>query len=74
MIMTEQEAKLKWCPFARVAYERNRHNGYAMTSYNRFESGAPSSSAHCVTKDCMAWQQVSADPNTGCCGAFSSRR
>ena len=48
-MLTEEEAKTKWCPFARSGNEagcnRNGENGFAV---------AP----HCIGSGCMAWRPV----------------
>lgn len=45
-MLTEEEAKAKWCPFARSGNEagcnRNGENGFAITP-------------HCLGSTCMAW-------------------
>lgn len=50
MIVTAEEAKTKWCPFARtVAY----HTSGAV---NRLAGLTPSDWPHCIADDCMAWR------------------
>ncbi len=55
--MTEDEAKTKWCPFARVA---GQMGGEAQgTSFNRWTTGAAggaSDPAACIGSACMAWR------------------
>lgn len=57
--MTEEEAKAKWCPFARVA---GQMGGEAQgTSFNRWTSGAAGGAADpaaCIASACMAWRTV----------------
>lgn len=49
--MTEEEAKTKWCPHARVL------EGYAeRTSANRTAEGKPA--GLCIGSGCMAWRWV----------------
>lgn len=63
--MTEDEAKTKWCPFARIS------DGEPPTSVNRPEpyGDVP----HCLGSGCMAWRWEVPDPATyksapGFCG------
>lgn len=75
--MTEDEAKTKWCPFARVGaadHEAHRNPPYVVEgiALNRVETrdqiGLPAGSL-CVASTCMAWrwlpetEWVLADPN-----------
>lgn len=60
--MTEDEAKTKWCPFARqmvTAESKGAMSGpIAVGSANRFEddpNGRPRGSM-CVASGCMAWR------------------
>jgi hypothetical protein len=47
--MTEDEAKLRWCPFSRVA-------GFTIEpSYNREMNGIAKNS-ECLASACMAWR------------------
>ena len=51
--MTEDEAKTKWCPFARVTIRDD-----IADSWNRFEDGieAAVDGSHCIASNCMAWR------------------
>jgi hypothetical protein len=60
--MTEDEAKTKWCPFARVAEPWR----YVSTSTGPMPVAAPAvnrgsdaqlfSASHCIASACMAWR------------------
>jgi len=62
MLVTEEEAKTKWCPFARVAtIEGGRKYIAPPPVYNRVvfdgvELSADLKSACCVASTCMAWR------------------
>jgi hypothetical protein len=56
MILTEAEAKTKWCPFARAP----EHQG---TGQNREDKGAATESSLCLASGCMAWRVASPPPN-----------
>jgi hypothetical protein len=50
--MTEEEAKTKWCPFARLTFSTE---GFA--AGNRFDDCAwAEKRALCIGSDCMAWR------------------
>ena len=57
--MTEDEAKTRWCPFARTV-EVTDGNVVPGTSHNRehFENGVVDTTHpnSCIASDCMAWQ------------------
>lgn len=48
MLVTEEEAKKRWCPMARVN---------AGPGFNRNSVGEPSRSALCIASECMAWRK-----------------
>ena len=54
---TEDEAKTKWCPFARVPVvdaHGNVPTGAAIV--NRHSSGVRAVGSHCIGSACMAWR------------------
>jgi hypothetical protein len=64
--MTENEAREKWCPFARVsAYDH---------SPNKDSGGNIRPGAYCIASRCMAWRwdldtdPPTAEPTEGYCG------
>jgi len=58
---TEEEAKTKWCPFARVGSEYEP--GFSL---NRITDG-PVKPAACIASRCMAWRKKMQD-GSGFCG------
>lgn len=60
--MTEDEAKTKWCPFARVLIDDG--DGGHRTSANRLEMGGEPGpdldwpTPRCIASECMAWRQT----------------
>ena len=71
MIVSEDEAKTKWCPFARQMVTIESGGGaitgaVAVGSANRFEGGKGSL---CLGSGCMAWRRADAlDTKIGYCG------
>lgn len=62
MIVTEAEARTKWCPFARVSDTEERP-----ASVNRqWRDARPERGTNCLASDCMAWTRT--DLRTGYCG------
>ena len=59
-MMTEDEARTKWCPHARLltASERDRVEPGLPVGYNRHPStvGVIFGAARCLASDCMAWR------------------
>ncbi len=47
-MMTEEEARAKWCPMARVVTKE--------AGYNRFGNGDLSLGASCIASDCAMWR------------------
>lgn len=57
MLLSEKEAKTKWCPYAMSAVRRYADS---VTVVNRrIGSGKPDVDCLCITTDCMAWRVVS---------------
>ncbi|TXN38750.1 hypothetical protein FV232_01065 [Methylobacterium sp. WL30] len=52
-MITEDQARKKWCPFSRVAHSA----GFVgATSFNRIPGTPPSAECTgCIASDCMAW-------------------
>lgn len=72
--MTEEEAKTKWCPFARTQYvgEPDKNGDRYRESYpaNRMyapDLGCGTDAALCIASACMAWRQT--DNYVGPCAA-----
>jgi hypothetical protein len=55
-MMTEKEARTKWCPLARGAdrFSAGSVDGYV--TQNRLTNGSPDESCHCIGSACMAWR------------------
>lgn len=59
MILTEEAAKAKWCPHARVIFNHRTDGSaahpptHAATAYNR--SSDPMPLSNCLGSGCMAW-------------------
>lgn len=51
--MTEDEAKQRWCPFARKA-----SLGTSREAVNRKRDGSPADHSGCIASACMAWRWV----------------
>lgn len=51
--MTKDEAKAKWCPFARPVFAGPSRDVAAM---NRMGDGTPEAAAMCIASACMAWR------------------
>ena len=71
-MMTEEEAREKWCPFgANVAQKMVKWDDEKM---NIYPVPPDKREARCIGSRCMAWQWISPPrddpPRTGYCGAF----
>ena len=72
--MTEQEAKLRWCPFARVMMHDTADRPVAgCAGINRDPENNLPLAVRCIASDCMAWRWVKHQENPpekklGCCG------
>jgi len=60
--MTEEEAKTKWCPFARsrsIEYGKSQ-NLMGYTTYMAYNHDVPTTT--CIASECMAWREIHYDP------------
>ncbi len=78
MIVTEEEAKTKWCPLSRALMQLTDPNTKVLleaTSANRIAE-IPTSSPYtsCIGSRCMAWEFLGDIANRGCCSAFAGSR
>jgi len=63
--MTEDEAKTKWCPWARVRGGESRFSSYREGIGH---ISLPHSGTHCLGSGCMAWRWSELESRTGHCG------
>ncbi len=54
--MTEDEAKTKWCPFARERFEVHDLGQIAITALNRLDDEGCEGLSRCIGSECMAWR------------------
>jgi hypothetical protein len=56
--MTEEEAKTKWCPYARHAYSTDRFetNPPAVSCNRMLEKEQQAEGCNCIGSACMAWR------------------
>lgn len=54
MILTEEEARTKWCPFFRAAIGVGPSDGVEIVSNRMRERG--NGACTCIGSDCMAWR------------------
>lgn len=54
-MMTEEEAKAKWCPFARLVLTSE-----GFPSGNRFQENSFVGETRCIGSACMAWRKYTA--------------
>lgn len=72
-IMSESQAKTKWCPHARVQLWDMDENDLGIIGNRDRDDGGPSAGTLCLASECMAWRQVDRPIGTeagGFCGAF----
>ena len=69
MILTEEEAKTKWCPMARYGELHGPEQGAAAAfNYNRTDvPNAPPipNTCRCIASECMAWKWETAGEDMG---------
>lgn len=60
MILTEEEAKEKWCPFAQILGTLSKGEQNTIVAHgphNRgYQTGVGLASCHCIASGCMAWR------------------
>lgn len=71
MDMTEDEARTKWCPFARLAFATSTGETN-VPGYNRVvvfgeEPTLNPEDSRCIGSDCMAWRWVMDPDEHGVC-------
>ena len=54
--MTEEEARTKWCPMVRLAWQVNPDRPHDAITANRWGSGQPIDVATCIGSACMMWR------------------
>lgn len=56
--MTEDDARKRWCPFARTYHPETDADGetVAVASVNRARDGDPDPWCLCIASDCMTWR------------------
>ena len=69
--MKENEAKMKWCPFARVPVYDSKGSVKGVASTNRVE-GKPGPGTTCLGRGCMAWRWATELMLDGYCGLAGS--
>jgi len=68
MIVTEEQAKNKWCPMSRVADISDGDGEYIPVGYNRWSNGDISLGSYCIGSECMAWVEYE-----GYCGLIKGK-
>lgn len=71
MLLSEKDAKTKWCPMARSGFRR--HTDTSLTINRKIGSGKPDPDCLCLASDCMMWRAVNLmkefeTVQTGYCG------
>jgi hypothetical protein len=69
-VLTEEEARKRWCPFARSFDTPTELPEHIIASgTNRKRGGAPDQWCLCIASDCMVWRWRAGLPNdVGYCG------
>ena len=71
MLLTEDEARKRWCPFAKApgTYEDHTTKEPGVASFNRNDGGYPFGPCYCLASRCMAWRWINPrDSEKGFCG------
>jgi hypothetical protein len=56
MLLTEEEARKKWCPHTRVFARGGDFHDSGLTSANRTGKGAKIAGSCCIASECMSWR------------------
>lgn len=77
MTITEDEARKKWCPYARILHPGDEDTGAAIGYNRRTDSGWDDCGDNfCIASECMAWRWKLNDHghsmNLGWCGLAGS--
>jgi hypothetical protein len=58
MLLTEEQARMKWCPHAMTATTMTQHPSFfGVGSGNRgYRTGTPYETCRCIASECMAWR------------------
>jgi len=62
MLVSEEEAQRKWCPFARVS-DGTQIADTQRSTFNRHFEGQGSGACYCIGSACMAWREVALAPD-----------
>lgn len=68
MYLTEENARKKWCPFARTFDGQSANGAIAVASINRNANAFPNPDCLCLASGCMAWRWLTVHEITGYCG------
>lgn len=71
--MTEDEAKTKWCPFARQAALLSRETGECATANRDGGNHYGVDNVNCIGAACMAWRVTREQFRDATTGALSDR-
>ena len=58
MLLTEEQARNKWCPHARMTDDHSEASG----GNNRWLGVKGQENCNCIASDCMAWRWADAEP------------
>ena len=64
--MSEEEARTKWCPMARVS--TYTEDNPVESAVNRTDIGIPYVGSRCIVSECMMWRWYNSQKATGHCG------
>lgn len=71
MILSEEEARTKWCPWARVVAKPPSVSFNRIDEVHLKEGSRLPDAALCIGMKCMMWRRLGQNSNkveTGCCG------